>query len=135
MVATPEPLWISTPTLYLIHRWQIDRFGGLKGVRDANVVESALYRPRNLWVYKPTIDVADLTACYFVELGRQQGFFDGNKRTSLAVSFTFLHANGYDLIRPHDEVFAMTLSVATDQIEEGQVASWIRMYMKPKGSL
>lgn len=112
----------------------MQRFGGIHGVRDANVIESALTRPQNLWHYDSPKDIADLGAAYLVSLARQQGFLDGNKRTALSAALTFLHANGYDLIRPFDEVFAMTLATATNRIEEHQVAEWIRTHITPTKS-
>lgn len=107
----------------------MERFGGIHGIRDPNVIESALTRPQNLWHYDPPKDIADLGAAYLISLTRQQGFLDGNKRTALAAALTFLHVNGYDFERPFDEVFAMTLSAATNRVTEDQVIVWIRLHM------
>ncbi|MGH7712887.1 MAG: type II toxin-antitoxin system death-on-curing family toxin [Gemmatimonadaceae bacterium] len=79
-----EPRWISETTLFAIHAQQIERYGGAHGVRDKNVVLSALARARNRWAYDPSADLADLAAAYLVGLARSQGFNDGNKRTGLA---------------------------------------------------
>jgi death on curing protein len=107
----------------------VERFGGIHGVRDSNVIESAVMRPQNLWGVIVPKDIADLGAAYLVSLARQQGFLDGNKRTALAAALTFLHANGYDLDRPFDEVFAMILATATNRVLENQVGAWIRLHM------
>ena len=124
-----EPIWITPSTLHLLHHWQVERFGGIHGVRDPNVIESALMRPQNLWHYEAPKDIADLSAAYLVSLVRQQGFLDGNKRSALAAALTFLHVNGYDLYRPFDEVFAMTLASAKNMVTEAQVVAWFREHM------
>ena len=48
-----EPRWVSEATLLAIHAQQVERFGGLHGVRDKSVVQSALARPMNKWAYDP----------------------------------------------------------------------------------
>lgn len=107
----------------------MERFGGIQGVRDPGVIESALLRPQNLWHYDPPKDLADLGAAYLIGLTRQQGFLDGNKRSALVAALTFLHVNGYDLDRPFDEVFAMTLAAATNRVTEDQIAAWFRQHI------
>ena len=93
------------------------------------MIESAVIRPQNLWYYDPPKDIAALSAAYLVGLARQQGFLDGNKRTALAAALTFLHVNGYAFECSLDEVFAMTLSAATNRVTEAQVAIWIQQHM------
>ena len=90
----PEPKWISSDALRLLHAQQLERFGGLAGVLDENVVESALARPRNLYAYQDDIDLPDLAAAYLCGLAQKQGFVDGDKRTALAAALVFLHING-----------------------------------------
>lgn len=119
-------------TLHLLHHWQVQRFGGIQGIRDPHVIESALTRPQHLWHYAAPKGVAELSAAYLVSIARQQGFLDGNKRTALAAALTFLHVNGYELDRPFDEVFAMTLATATQRVTEEQVVVWIRQHMTPR---
>ena len=113
----------------MLHHWQVQRFGGIQGIRDPGVIESALDRPKNLWHYGAANDVPALGAAYLVGLARQQGFLDGNKRTALAAALTFLHVNGYDFACPFDEVFAMTIAVATNQVSEEQVVVWVGQHV------
>ena len=47
--STCEPAWLSRVVVDAIHSDQIREHGGLPGVRDENVLESALARPQQKW--------------------------------------------------------------------------------------
>ena len=47
-----EPIWLKRVWVDAIHFQQLQRFGGLHGVRDEGVIDSALARPRNQWAYE-----------------------------------------------------------------------------------
>ena len=121
-----EPRWITEPTLLAIHAQQIERYGGAHGVRDQNVVLSANARPLNLWGYDQAADLADLAAAYLVGLVRSQGFTDGNKRTGLACALVFLAMNGSPLHVAPAELYALTMAVAKNEVEEKTVATYLR---------
>lgn len=88
-------------------------------------MESTLLEPQNRWHYEDDLDIADLAATYFVGFAQQQGFLDGNKRTALSCTLTFLHANGYDVDAPMDEIFAITIATARNELAADQVARWL----------
>lgn len=121
-----EPRWITEPTLLAIHAQQIERYGGLHGVLDKNVVLSALARAANRWAYDSAADLADLAAAYLVGFARSQGFNDGNKRTGLACALVFLPLNGAPLHVAPAELYALTMAVATGQADDEVVAAYVR---------
>ena len=127
---TDEPVWVSPAAAYALHDDQIAQFGGLHGVLDRNVVESALAKPRNLYAYGDP-DIADLAASYFCGLVQKQGFADGNKRTGLAVTLAFLRASGWQLCADARELFAFTYVVARNELDEAAVARWFRSNISP----
>jgi death-on-curing protein len=120
------PKWITEPTLLALHAQQIERYGGLHGVLDKNVVLSALARPVNRRTYDPGADLADLAALYLVAFARSQGFNDGNKRTGLACALVFLDINGASLHAPPPELYALTMAVATGKADDNTVAEYFR---------
>jgi death on curing protein len=122
----PEPRWLTETTVLAIHAQQIERFGGAHGVRDQNVVLSALARPQQRWHYDPSADLADLAALYLVGLSQAQGFVDGNKRTGLACALVFLALNDAALHVVGAELYAVTMRVATNQADVVEVAAFIR---------
>jgi death-on-curing protein len=121
-----EPRWITDPTLLAIHAQQIERYGGLHGVRDKSVVLSALARAPNRWAYDTAADLCDLTAAYLAGFARSQGFNDGNKRTGLACALVFLALNGAPLHAAPAELYALTMAVATGKADDEVVATYFR---------
>jgi death-on-curing protein len=121
-----EPRWITEATLLAIHAQQVERFGGLHGVRDKNAVESALARPINRWAHDPAADMADLAAAYLVGFARSQGFNDGNKRTGLACALVFLALNRLAIHVPPAELFELTMSAATGRGDDASTAEYLR---------
>lgn len=124
-----EPRWITEPTLLAIHAQQVERYGGLHGVRDKNVVLSALARPQHRRTYDKSAHLADLGAAYLVGFGRTQGFNDGNKRTALACALVFLSINGAELHVPPAELLALTMAVANGKEDETDVGAYFRNHL------
>jgi len=112
-----EPTWITESTLLAIHAQQVERYGGLHGVRDKNVVLSK------------SADLADLAAAYLVGFARTQGFNDGNKRTALAYALVFLSINGAELHVPPTELLALTMAVANGKENEANVGAYFRNHL------
>ncbi len=125
-----EPRWITEEILFVIHAQQVERYGGSHGVLDKNVVLGALHRPINRWAYEESADFADLAASYLVAFAGSQGFNDGNKRTGLACALVFLGLNSVSFEADAEELYEVTLRVATRQIEDIDVAIWFRQKIK-----
>lgn len=125
-----EPQWISEEMLFLIHAQQVERYGGMHGVLDENIVLAALQRPINRWAYEKSVDLADLAGRYLVAFAGTQGFKDGNKRTGLACALVFLGLNSAIFEADVEELYELTLRVATHQIGDNDVAIWFRQRIK-----
>ncbi len=81
-----------------------------------------------IW-YRAGTDLADLAASYLVGLVRAHGFVDGNKRIGLAALLVFLAVNRRPLHAPPAELYALVMAVATKQVTEGQVATWVQEHI------
>lgn len=122
-----EPVWVREDTVLAIHRRQIAEHGRTEGVRDTSLLRPALARPRNLFVYgEPTPDRAALAAAYAFGIARNHPFLDGNKRTALVVCRTFLKINDTDFIASQEEKYRTFLALAGGELEEEELAVWIR---------
>jgi death on curing protein len=120
-----EPVWIRTIEALAFHSQQIALFGGSDGVRDMGLLESALARPQNLFVYSESaVTMADLAAAYAFGIARNHPFVDGNKRTAMQVSFVFLEFNGFPVTASQEEACLTFLSLAAGEITEPQLALW-----------
>jgi death on curing protein len=61
-----EPEWIRGDVVLAIHRRQLAEHGGIDGIRDAGLLESALARPQNLWAYHdPKPDILEISPASF----------------------------------------------------------------------
>jgi death-on-curing protein len=124
--------WIRLHEATAIHAEQIAEHGGLEGIRDRGLLESALARAENLAAYgKP--DVCDLAAAYAYELARNHPFADGNKRTAFVVSVTFLILNGRDLTATEVDVVTTILKLAAGESPEAELADWFRINSREMG--
>lgn len=72
-----------------LHEDQIARYGGTPGMRDAGLLEAALYRPQTGYY----ADVIEEAAAIWESLSQNHPFLDGNKRTAFAAMYTFLAIN------------------------------------------
>jgi death on curing protein len=121
-----NPRWIDRRALLLLHSETLAQHGGLAGVRDHGLLESALARPRNLHAYEPGSDLARLAAAYGFGLARNHPFNDGNKRAAFLAMGLFLLINGRELIADPVEAIAVILRLAEGNLSEPDLAEWIR---------
>ena len=120
-----EPIWMEMIDAVIFHDMEIAAHGGSSGLRDAGMLESALARPRNLWVYAETpVPVARLAAAYAFGISSNRPFVDGNKRTALVVSFAFLDINGISVKASQEDAYTTILGLAAGEIDEVQLADW-----------
>jgi death-on-curing protein len=122
--------WIDIVDIRAIHGAQIARHGGLDGVRDQGLIESALARPRNLAGYGDP-DAADLAAAYAFGIARNHGFFDGNKRTAWVAARVFLADNACELVFDQIDGYRLMMSVAGGTTDEASVVAWFRDRIGP----
>jgi death-on-curing protein len=120
-----EPRWISRQALLYLHTESLAQFGGLDGIRDENLLESALARPRNRFLYEPESDIASLAAAYGFGLISNHAFHDGNKRTGFQAIGLFLLINGYRLVASQVDAIQVMLRVAAGHLSEEELATWI----------
>lgn len=86
-----ERRYLEIAEVEAIHQHVIDRSGGLHGVRDRGLLESAIFRPR-MGYYA---DVIEEAAALMESLVQNHPFHDGNKRTAFVASNAFLRLNGF----------------------------------------
>jgi death on curing protein len=120
-----EPVWLDAAMLRAIQYKLIQDFGGIPGIRDENLLDSALARPKNLLAYgEPTLFA--LAAAYAYGIARNHPFLDGNKRAALAAADVFLQLNGYELTAPEPEALVTFLALAAGELSEAALADWIQ---------
>jgi death-on-curing protein len=123
-----QPLWVSKKAVLAMHSEQLAEHGGSDGIRDETLLDSALAKPLNVLAYADEPDIFRLAASYAFGIARNHAFVDGNKRTALVVSITFLDRNGWDIAAPKEEVYFTFLHLAEGSLSEDQLAEWFRAH-------
>lgn len=121
-----RPEWILRETVLALHEQLLAEFGGSKGIRDEGLLNSALDRPENLFVYgQPTL--SELAAAYSFGLVKNHPFVDGNKRIGFAIAAVFLQLNGRMLVATEVDAVIQTLALAAGEIGEKDYANWLEL--------
>lgn len=124
-------VWIERHLALAIHDRQLAEHGGGSGVRDENLLESALARPQQLYAYgDPPPDLADLAASLTYGLARNHPFVDGNKRTAYIACRTFLALNGAELLATAEEKYLTILTLAEGKLKIEDFAGWLRAHIQ-----
>lgn len=121
-------IWVDSAVALAAHEEQLAEHGGASGIRDANMLESAMAGPLNLVAYGDP-DVAKLAASYAFGIARNHPFVDGNKRTAAVVSETFLMLNGHALACDDVELAVTFLSLAAGEMSVEALADWFRAHI------
>lgn len=128
-MAQRQWVWVDAAVAEAAHGEQLAEHGGAEGLRDRNMLESAMARPLNLVAYGDP-DVAELAASYAFGIARNHPFVDGNKRTAAVVSETFLVLNGYQLTCDDVELVMTFLALAAGELTVEALADWFRMHIR-----
>ena len=120
-----EPYWLTREECLALHEMMLSQYGGSEGLRDENMLESALAKPRQLFAYgKPTM--SDLAASYVFGVVKNHPFIDGNKRTGFMLGAGFLERNGYEFHASEAEAVVRTLALAAGELSEAEFAAWLK---------
>ena len=126
-----EPIWLTREIILAIQGELLARFGGLEGLRDEGLLDSALGRPPQLLHYgKPSL--FDLAATYAHGIVKNHPFLDGNKRAGFVAAYTFLGVNGFRLDSPEEEAVLQTLALAAGELDADGFAAWLERSCSPR---
>lgn len=110
------------------HRLLIEEFGGLDGIRDRGLLESAVLRPRSGY-YSNIVEEA---AALMESLANNQAFVDGNKRVAFVMTDAMLRANGYFLdAEPVEAHKLMTEAMDREEFRFPRIRDWIASIVRP----
>jgi death on curing protein len=120
-----QPVWIDKTALILAYAQALRKTGGLAGLRDEGLLESALARPRNRHVYEAVADIPQLAVSYAVGILRNHPFADGNKRAAFLALSMFLNANGFRLTADPLDAGNIFFNAAAGQLDEDTLVVWV----------
>ena len=110
-----------------IHADLLQRYGGQPGLRDRNLLESALAQPKmtfgGKYVHKTIFEKA---SAYGYHVCKNHPFVDGNKRVAFVLMDIFLQKNGWEIVADEEKAYSMMIDLAVGKLTKAQAASWLR---------
>jgi death on curing protein len=120
-----EPIWIQQQVVISAHEESLAEHSGPSGIRDLGLLESALACPKNLYAHsegEPSL--CQMAAAYAFGIAANHPFVDGNKRTALIASITFLKINGLAVTAEKSDRYLMFYGLAGGTVSEAELAAW-----------
>jgi death-on-curing protein len=109
-----EPVFLSLDEVLEIHEQQVERYGGVAGLRDAAGLESAVATPQATFggdfLHR---SIPAMAAAYLFHLCQNHAFIDGNKRVGANAAIAFLLMNNWQPTFDEHELVDLVLSVAS----------------------
>jgi death-on-curing protein len=130
--ATPEDcVHLSIAIVREIHAEAIRQFGGLNGVRDENLLASAVLAPQSTFGGKsPYADLVEVAAAYLFYICKNHPFLDGNKRTAMMAAIVFLRLNAVEPKPDSPQWERLMLDVASSKITRDETTRRLRKLLK-----
>lgn len=117
---------ISEQEALEIHAILIERFGGSNGIRDKELLDSALNRPYQTFdgqeLYPSPIDKA---AAILESIVKNHPFVDGNKRTGYVLARLFMMNNQLTIEADHEQKYQFVISISTGELSFDQIREWL----------
>ena len=120
-----QPVWIIDSVVTAVHEMLLAEHGGLSGVRDASLLDSALAKPKQRLAYQQDSSIFELAAAYSLGVIKNHPFVDGNKRTAFTLAAIFLELNGVVFNAPEAEVVVYYEGLAAGDVSEKELVSWL----------
>lgn len=119
--------FIPKEVVLTIQRDQVEEFGGTHGIRDENLLESALSQPKATFGGKYLHEtIFDKAAAYGFHLCKNHPFIDGNKRVAFLVMYMFLRKNGWILKASEKDAYAAMMDTASGNLSKKKLSEWLK---------
>jgi len=121
-----EPVFLSRDQVLDLHRSSLEQHGGLDGLREPGLLDSALMQPEATHFYGQG-DLAAIAAAYAFHIAQNQPFIDGNKRTAVGAALTFLELNGIDADNfDGRRIYDAMIAIAEKRLDKAGLAAVFR---------
>jgi death-on-curing protein len=120
-----EPRFLTLDEVYHLHDESLERFGGLAGIREPGLIESALGSAQNVFWYGRG-DLYEIAAAYAFHIAQSQAFLDGNKRTAVSAAIAFLRINRIRFPKDDGSVYGAMIEIAEKRLDKHGLAGVLR---------
>jgi death-on-curing protein len=120
-------LFLTLAEVIDIHGNQMRLYGGLPGIRDINLLSSAIAMPHASFhgEYLHN-DIYEMAAAYAFHICKNHPFVDGNKRTALVSALVFLELHGISISDPQGKLYDAMLDLSTGKLNKSEFAGILR---------
>jgi len=123
-----EPEFLTLDDVLLIHDEQLEAYGGIQGIRDNGLLESAVMMPQasfgGEYLHQNLFEMA---AAYAFHIAENQPFLDGNKRTALVSALVFLDINGYIILDEGMKLYDAMIAIANKEMNKYDLAELLKI--------
>jgi len=122
-----EPIFLGLDRVMRLHRELIERYGGIDGIRDVNLLQSAVSQPMATFGgdYLHAFPF-EMAGAYLFHIVQNHPFLDGNKRTGAASAIVFLAMNDIEIDNDEKGLVDITLRTATGEASKEAIAEFFR---------
>ena len=125
------PIFLGIDEVIRLHDMQLDRFGGLEGLRDRGLLESAVAMPQaGFGEHFVHADIYEMAAAYVFHLVKNHPFIDGNKRVGFHAAYVFLRMNGIELELPQANAYDLVIATAEGRADKTAFAAALRTHAR-----
>ena len=122
-----EPEFLTFDDVLLIHDEQLEAYGGIHGIRDQCLLESAVMMPQasfgGEYLHQNLFEMA---AAYAFHIAENQPFLDGNKRTALVSALVFLDINGFVILDEDMKLYDAMIAIANKLMDKFDLAELLK---------
>ena len=114
-----------------LHSSLITKTGGMDGLRDKNLLDSALKSPFQTFGGKELYpDIYDKAAQLCYSLIENHPFADGNKRIGVHLTLLFLMVNDENIEYSQKELIDFGLNIAAGKMTKDEIKKWLLEHKK-----
>jgi death-on-curing protein len=122
-----DVIFLGIDEVLEIHRDQINRYGGLHGVRDLRLLQSSVAMPSAMFEGSYVhLNLFEMAAAYLFHIVKNHAFYDGNKRTGAVAAVVFMELNGLELKSNEADFERIVMQVAEGAADKARVAAFFQ---------
>jgi death-on-curing protein len=118
--------YLTLEQVLKMHDAFIEKFGGLPGIRDLNLLLSAIETPKTAMFGNDLYpNVYDKAAAYLYHIVQNHPFNDANKRTGFGAVYLFLKANNVAILFDDESIESLVIEVAKGKKTKDEIAYFL----------
>ena len=119
-------IFIPKEVIIYLQKQLILNYGGTHGIRDENLLDSAIEQPKVTFDEKYLHDsIIKIAAAYGYYLCKNHPFIDGNKRIALVAMDIFLQRNGFEIIANEKDMYNLIMELASGNLSKDSLVNWL----------